>query len=167
MRVVVLLLLLATIGANEQVWGAEVKKIHLTPAQCAAHELPPIDLSLDATGTAMMPFEFPGKGVYLRMSGPPGGPLMFEVISRPETLDQALATRFEGAHLEEAHPCKAVLAGKERVGKTFLLGQSLARTRWTALEMPGLAVLFGTSPGSDPLKHPHLAPLAASLKVSP
>lgn len=157
-----LLLLLAGVA-----WGAEVKKVHITPAACREHHLPAVDLAVDATGTALLPFEFPSPEVYLRMSGPPGGPLIFEVLARPGTLEQALDTRFPGTRREEQRPCQARLAGQTRLGVTFLVGQSLARTRWSVFELPSLAVMFGASPGGDPLSHPHLAPLAASLQVAP
>lgn len=157
---VFLLLLLAGLA-----WGAEVNKVHITPSECQQHQMAQLDLSVDATGTALRAFEFPERGVYLRMSGPPGGPLQFEVVSG--ALEDALKLRFKQLTLDERRPCTARLMGQERQGTTFLVGTSHARTRWTALEVPQVTVMFGASPGADPLTHPHLAPLAASLEVKP
>lgn len=87
-----------------------------------------------------------------------------EVLSRPGTLDQALAARF--STIEERQPAAVRLADQERPALVFLTGQSHARTKWCAVELPSLAVLFGASPAEkDVLAHTHLAPLAASLKV--
>ncbi|GMU55545.1 MAG: hypothetical protein AMXMBFR33_46910 [Candidatus Xenobia bacterium] len=145
-------------------WAAPVSRVQITPEQCRQHGLAPVELSVDPTGTVLRPYLFPEKGVYLRMSGPPGGPLLMEVLARPGTLDQALAARFSA--LEERQPATVLLAGAERSALTFLTGQSHARTRWCAVELPSLAVLFGASPAEkDVLTHTHLAPLAASLKV--
>lgn len=147
-------------------WAAPVSRVLITPEQCRQHGLPPVELSVDPTGTVLRPYSFPEKGVYLRMSGPPGGPLLMEVLARPGTLDQALDARFPA--IEENRPCTVRLAGEERPARTFLTGQSHARTKWCAVELPSLAVLFGASPGEkDVLAHAHLAPLAASLRIGP
>jgi hypothetical protein len=146
-------------------WGAEVNKVHITPSECQQHQMAPLDLSVDATGTALRPIEFPEKGVYLRLSGPPGGPLLFEVMPGP--MEESLKLRFKELTLDERMPCKAKLLGQQREGITFLVGSSHARTRWTVLQLPKIIVLFGASPGWDPLAHPDLAPLAASLELKP
>ncbi len=145
-------------------WAAPMNRVLITPEQCRQHGMAPIELSVDPTDTVLRPFPFPEKGVYLRMSGPPGGPLLMEVLARPGALDQALAARFSA--LEEREPATVRLAGEERSALTFVTGQSQARTRWCAIELPSLAILFGASPSEkDVLAHTHLAPLAASLKV--
>jgi len=49
-------------------------KVSLTPAECQAHGLPPLTITMDLTGAALMQWPFWNGDTYFTLSGPPGGP---------------------------------------------------------------------------------------------
>jgi len=53
--------------------------ISITVKETSAKKLPPIHLKMDVSGMGFVVNKFPGKDSYLRLSGPPGGPLGLEI----------------------------------------------------------------------------------------
>jgi hypothetical protein len=128
-------------------WAAPaVGPLDLTPAQCKEHQLPPFSVHLDTTGTNLEASLFPERGTYLRLSGPPGGVLLFELLPCKD-VKKLLQTRFPKGVLGKPGTFK--LSGKTCATQGLVDGKSQARTRWCAvvLEPEGLVALFGTCQG--------------------
>lgn len=171
-----LLTLLLTLA----VWAAPpADPIHITPAECQTHGLKPLEIRLEPAGTNMLTRRFPEKDVYLALSGPPGGPLSFQLLpcraQNAAELRPFLEKRMSSYKPQFGPASEIELAGAARASLGLITGESLARTRWCAvlLHDRGCLALFGVSAGQDPpdnghsvLKHKNLAPLVRTLKVN-
>lgn len=163
--------------------------VRIKARQAKQKGLPAIGFSVDPAGTAMSASPFPEDGVYLTLSGPPGGPLLFQVFAYRSNghdaaaLDAQIKARFNQPHqqplqLDEQGTLK--LSGSDRAIRTFITGSMpMIRTRWCAALIPapsghaeGLFVVFGdaapavkTAECAAIVAHPHLAPLVRSFAV--
>ncbi len=85
--------------------------ISISAAQASAHGLPPVAIQFDCSKTGLIGFMFPEPRMFLRMSGPPGGPCRVEIEWIPAS--------------SEAHSDPVALARRLDVPKNkFLLGSS-------------------------------------------
>ncbi len=105
----------------------------IAAADSARHGLPAASIELDVAQAAMWGQVFPGEGVYLNLSGPPGGPLglalvAYEGIADAAALEEFAAKRFAGDTYVRKGPGTVELAGRSRVAFTCGRGQSLARS---------------------------------------
>ncbi|MBT9582684.1 hypothetical protein IV102_05005 [bacterium] len=159
--------------------------IHITAQQSRQKGLPAVGLRLDTAGTSLVARSFPEPGVYLSLSGPPGGALQFQVLStdarNTQELRKFIKDRFEKLRLRpKLGTAKSVtLAGQYRPTLGFVSGESQASTRWCAVLFaekgkPSTVALFGVAAGSaepgdglDVLAHKELASVARSLKLDP
>ncbi|MEW6277121.1 MAG: hypothetical protein AB1758_00760 [Candidatus Eremiobacterota bacterium] len=157
--------------------------LHVTAQEARKHGLPPLGFRLDTRGSNMLAATFPDPSCYLRMSGPPGGPLVFEVLPASGDLDATLKARFSQAGYSpvETGPASSVkFAGQPRKTRGLVTGQSHARTRWCCIwleprgDRPAAVVLLGVAAGSgeadsgtDLVAHRFLAPLVASFELDP
>ena len=118
--------------------------ITITAAESAERGLPKAKITLDLGETFMTSQKFPGDGVYLSMSGPPGAPLGLSIRLSPEAI-----TDEEGwqRYVEQTWPdeapkivaaAEAELCGSSRPACTFPTGESLARTHhlMASIEIP-------------------------------
>ncbi len=122
--------------------------------------------------------------VLVTLSGPPGGPLGFEVrASSAEgagsaTLEKQFAEAVTHRPSRAGRPEKVRLAGAEREAQAFRTGEGLATTSWCAVRVPGapgragLLVLASTGGRGDAeptceasLRHEAIAPLVASFAL--
>ncbi len=55
------------------------RTLHITALEAKAHQLLPVALTVDPAGLPLIEWRFPRPGVYLQLSGPPGGPLGLSV----------------------------------------------------------------------------------------
>lgn len=74
--------------------------ISIGAAQASAHGLPPVAIRFDSAKTGLIGHAFPEERMFLRMSGPPGGPCRVEIEWIPadgESLRQppSLASRHD------------------------------------------------------------------------
>ncbi len=175
-------------GASSQpVGGTGTRQVRITPAEAQRNLLPPLTLSVDLGKSALSGRTYADYRTYLRLSGPPGGPLavlllaygsrrhddlMLEAIVRHE-LGKRMPAPFVPGAAE-----KVRLAGATRLARTALTGKSLARTSWCAVmvqagtQSHGVLALFGVGhqgpkplPCAKILAHPQLKPVIASLQV--
>lgn len=93
--------------------GTAPNLVNISAKDAAAKKLPAVDISMDATGTFIVS-RFPEKGVLLRLSGPPGGPL-------------GASIRSYTGHLPGKKAALALLKARVK-GKPFALGK-LARIK--------------------------------------
>jgi hypothetical protein len=93
--------------------GRAPNRVTISAKDAAAKKLPAVDVSMDATGTFIVS-RFPEKGVLLRLSGPPGGPL-------------GASIRAYRGHLPGKKAALALLKAHVK-GKPFALGK-LARIK--------------------------------------
>ncbi len=126
----------------------------ITPEECRS--LPPIRLALDETG--LLPTRFPDAGSYLRLSGPPGGPLGL-VVQPCEDLDRWLVPSAEAVVR-----CEVELAGARRTARAYLLGSGHARAHHTAVAIGLVVCDFFCAAGPSARPDPK-APLAALATV--
>ncbi|GEM_PF-3092426 len=154
-------------------------EIEITPEQARAAGLPPLGFRLDIAASSMSGSKL-GDGAYLRLSGPPGGPLSL-----------ALTPALLGAEFAELAPqageggvtSTVELAGQPRRALGWVSGESQARTAWCLVliardgaqnEEPALALRLGVgigeSDGADKscaiaLEHTVLGPIVASFSI--
>ena len=155
----------------------------VSAADAKAKGLPAIGLGVDLAGTAMSGAVLPDSDTYLRLSGPPGGPLLFRVEPWREkdadasTLEKAMRARFSRPTDEPFVVGKAAtvkIGGAARPALPFMTGQSMARTAWCAAVVPAgkegsLLVLAGIG-GNAPdcavtLAHESIAALVRSFRL--
>lgn len=163
--------------------------VEITAAEAKAKGLPPVAFSLVASGGGWTVGKLPGQGVYLRLSGPPGGPLSFSVETFPNprasgaTLESWIRGRFNKPFrqpLTLGKPGRFTLAGGARPALAFTSGKSMARTAYCAVLVAAksrpvteLVVLFGHgAPQGQPTcdeiaRHNSLAPVLQSFKLVP
>jgi hypothetical protein len=67
-----------------------MRVIRITTSDARTNGLPPVDISLDYSNTSLLATVFPRHGVYVQLSGPPGGPLGVS-IEAAEPYDLALS----------------------------------------------------------------------------
>jgi len=127
----------------------------------------------------------PEGSLLIRLGGPPGGPLGFEVrtyrdgVSDPATLAKLFADT--GAHgpIIEGKPETVTVAGGARAAQAFRTGQSLATTNTCVIKIPsapgardGLLILaeVGTNEKTAPecshsLEHGPIKPIIESFQL--
>ena len=145
-----------------------------------AHGLPPVSLSLDATGSGLWGSTFPAPRTFVSLSGPPGGPLFFAVSSAPPgASDQVRAVMAASAWgrdpiVQPGGPVE--VNGISRASFLFFAGQQNAATVGCVVEVPvGEAMLslvfgHGGAPGSVPdgasvARHPSLHKVLSSFSA--
>lgn len=164
--------------------------VQITAAEAKTKGLTPVGFSLSTSGASWVVSRYPRKSVYLRLSGPPGGPLTFSVHTlflNPKRsvppLRYFVEDTFRKPHdqpLQIAKTTKLTVAGKPRDAIAFTSGKSMARTAWCALEMTTtttpmrhFTLLFGHGARkgqpscADIAKHPSLTPVLQSFRLLP
>jgi hypothetical protein len=98
--------------------------------------LSPMRIRVDPRAASMSSRTFPANDVYLKLSGPPGGPLLLMIwdCKGANDVDAALIrSKFVPAwttELEVGIADRAHVLGRERAGLTFATGSGIARTAW-------------------------------------
>lgn len=124
---------------------ADASTLTISAEEAKEHDLPAAAISVEMGDVFMQSRKFPGEGVYVSMSGPPGAPLGMAIQRVPEAIaEQAEWERFvEKQHQEEDAEFGVVeqveFAGAKRSACTFTTGESMARTHHLAVcvEVPG------------------------------
>ena len=173
-------------GTTRTKGGGEV--VRIKPREAKKHALPPIGFRVDTAGTAMLASKFPDDGLYLTMSGPPGGPLLVQVYGYAgtahdvATLEAQIRANYDKPWFQPFtldQTTKLSLGGADRLARTFLTGKGHTRTRWCAALVPapkgaaeGLVVVFGDAAGAETgadcaaiAAHAHLAPVLRSFQL--
>jgi hypothetical protein len=132
--------------------------VTVTAKEAKAKGLWPLGLTLNITDTSLSSSRFPQKGVYLTMSGPPGGPLGIRVrkvalhkVTGPFKAEPGLTWSSDKKEL--------IMVGKrKRVAFAFTRGKSLARSHGcnVHLSAPKVAgkLLLTFYIGAGKSKHP-------------
>jgi len=127
----------------------------------------------------------PEGSVLIRLGGPPGGPLGFEVrtysdgVSDPATLAKLFADTGPHGPITEGKPETVTVAGGARAAQAFRTGKSLATTNTCVIKLPsapgarsGLLILaeVGTNEKTAPecshsLEHGPIKPIIASFQL--
>jgi hypothetical protein len=113
--------------------------IKIAAADSARHGLPAAAIELDTSEIGFIGSAFPADGVYLSLSGPPGGPLglaleAYKGIKDAKGLEAFAAKRYAGDTYVRKGPGTVELAGGRRIAFTCGTGRSLARsTQFLAL----------------------------------
>lgn len=164
--------------------GPQLVTHTITAAEASAHGLPGVGFSLAHEGL-MMWLPFPEPGIYVTLSGPPGGTLTLTVLpyqgkNEPATLEQHLRGRAGKMRWQPMRFGKAerlTVAGEARHAIGFIANESMARARYCGVLVPtsqdaGLLVLIAHSifQGDDTscaatAAHPSLAPAMQSFRV--
>jgi hypothetical protein len=164
--------------------GPQLVTHSITAAEADARGLPGVGFSLSHE-SLMMWTPFPEPGVYVTLSGPPGGTLMLTVLpyqgkDEPGTLERHLRARAGKMRWQPLLFGKAerlALAGEQRHAIGFIANESHARARYCGVLVPtspdaGLLVLIAHSvfQGDDTscaatAAHPTLAPAMQSFRV--
>ena len=161
--------------------------IQITSEESKKHGMYEANFSIDLTGTAFSASKFLTPDSYLKLSGPPGGPLFVEVCTYTGDNSEAgliklIQERFNKPfHLpvliEPATPFE--FGGKKFDTVGFIYGQGMMRTEAGALLVPltedgskSLFILFGhdTTPIAKPdflrtSQHKQLEPIIKSFKL--
>lgn len=104
--------------------------------EAAQRGLPPVSIRVDARSAGMFARKFPDEDVYLKLNGPPGGPLLLMIWNCEQPTDDlaslvrsklvpAWTSQFELGTQDSAHVLGAV-----RAGVTFATDEGIARTAW-------------------------------------
>lgn len=179
----------ATRPATTRPGGGIANHVIVTAAAAQAAGLPPVGFSLSTADAAWTVRKFPGRGVFVQLSGPPGGPLSLSVQTYPRprasgsTLLRWILARFSKPFHRPLtiQPTKRfAFAGLPRPAVSFTSGSSMARTAYCAVLVASattppieFVVLFGHGaprgqPDCDAIaKHPSVAPVLASFKLLP
>jgi len=152
---------------------AEKKEIvKVTAAEAAARGLPRYGVSIDVTGSGCTVARLPDKTTFLRLSGPPGGPLGLLIRSsrtasaRPKWLGQLVQREVPDRGLKLGAKATLVVDGKQHPAIAYTTGASLARAHgclidaFSSPKQDGLLILFWISAGTS--AHPGCAALARS-----
>ncbi|MCC6131128.1 MAG: hypothetical protein IT186_14515 [Acidobacteria bacterium] len=127
------------------------RRVQVLARYSRAAGLPSVFLELEVAGMTVS--LSPGQGAFLRLSGPPGGPLFLIVKplgrfpgSVPELREAVLAE--EKRPVVFGPPGRVVAGGVEREAILFWTGEKAASTAGGALAIPAgeeiLVVVFGT-----------------------
>jgi hypothetical protein len=104
---------------------------------------------------------FPEKDLYLRLSGPPGGPLGMEILrgssvpKSEEDWQQLAEKRYEGRSVEMGQVADVEIAGDTHSAFTFTSDEEEARAHHVAVVFPvpqskeGIVVDFWTAAGDS------------------
>lgn len=144
----------------------------VTAAEAADKGLPAVGVRLDLAGAGLHAAG-PVADAYARMSGPPGGPLLFQILALGaapslEALDACI--RQVHADAEPAESEALTAAGHPAIGRMFYAGQGHPLTAMACFalalkDVPGgddSLVLLGGKPGK-PGRYKGLAELLASI----
>lgn len=103
--------------------------VEVTDSESSERFLVPATVRVDLTGTGMSAAKLPEGGVYLRCSGPPGGPLGLEVsaCSVPHDLEQGVQKAFEKRSYVAGQSGTFPLNGTECKAISFTSGKDHAR----------------------------------------
>ena len=175
MRPAYLALLVACIG---QATPTPEDTMHITASDAEGHGLPAVELQIDPG--ALTGSLFPDDGVYLTLSGPPGGLLLLQVYPAgpggATGLERMLRVHFDKPWwqpLSFETSERAVIAGAERDAMRFSTLEGVRRVAWCGALLPArsdLLLVVGVE-APTPLTcaqlvlHPQLAPALASLVV--
>ncbi|HEV8269507.1 MAG TPA: hypothetical protein VGR00_14785 [Thermoanaerobaculia bacterium] len=113
-------------------------QVALTAAAALAHGLSPVSIAVDTRESGMMVSEFPSKGCFLSLQGPPGGPLFFAVR------DVTGSRRSLAEHVRAGETRDVVLgaeetldvAGEKRTALLYFTGEQSAATVGCAVVVP-------------------------------
>jgi hypothetical protein len=163
--------------------------VTVTATEARAKRLPPIAFSLDANSAGWTVRKLPGQGMYLQLSGPPGGPLFFSVHAFPNprttsaTLVRWVRSQYSKPYQQPVtltKPARFTLAGVARPAAALTSGRSMGRTAScavlvTAPTTPPTALVVHFGHGAmrglfscDQIaKHPPLARVIGSFKLLP
>ena len=164
--------------------SGEISMVRITAAEARKHGLPGASITLEPGATGLSAATFPEDGMYLRMSGPPGGPLGLIVAhatqaAGDEAALKALAEkRFAGRSPAVGTFDRVELSGAVRHVLTCTTDSSAARAHHLLVHFArpdatdGILLDFwmpaGTSPAPAPqamLEHPRYAALLKSVSV--
>lgn len=157
------------------------RSIRISPQECRAHGLPAVTIELDLSDEPLIGGAFLGDGNYLRLSGPPGGPLNVIIRVRDESpdvqrsLERAIREQWKNDAGVVIGPSGEMIAqGMPRAARLYFAGQNFPLTSIAGcgIALPGVAVLLesGGTPANiasvnDVMKNRVLASVLAKLRI--
>jgi hypothetical protein len=113
-------------------------QVALTAAAAVAHGLSPVSIAVDTRESGMMVTEFPSKGFYLSLQGPPGGPLFFAVRDVTGSLRSLPEHVRAGESRDVVFGAEEVVdvAGQKRTAVLYFTGEKSAATVGCAVVVP-------------------------------
>lgn len=136
------------------------RKLRIDPQAAAEHGLPPLALSLDLTGLPLMERCFVDRDAYLACSGPPGGPLFFDIRCAPHAAldlsaqEEWIRTRYGFGRPMSFGPHGTLLLKHQAwPARLFFTGEANAATVGCAVTVarppgtvagPGFVLVFGS-----------------------
>lgn len=146
--------------------GANMKElrspqIKIAASDAASHKLPAATISFNTGETYMSGHTFPEKDLYLRLSGPPGGPLGMEILrvssvpKNQEGWQQLAEKRYEGRSVESGQAAEVEITGDTRSAFTFTSDEEEARAHHVMVGFPvpqsneGIVVDFWSAAGDS------------------
>jgi hypothetical protein len=109
------------------------RKVKITADESKSNQLPAVEISLDLGQTGLSGRKFGNKGEYLRLSGPPGGPLgliisqVADLMTDPEEWHDLIKDRYAEGPPTLGTVGEIKLAGEKRPAFTFTTGSDAAR----------------------------------------
>lgn len=116
--------------------SSQQKFVEIGVDEAVKRGLTPMRIRVDPRVASMSSRTFPANDVYLKLSGPPGGPLLLMIwdCKKANDIDAALIrSKFVPAWttaLELGTADRANVLGGERAGLTFATGSGIGRTAW-------------------------------------
>ena len=116
--------------------------LEISVAEATDHQLPAVAISLDTADTGLAGAKFAEEGQFLRLSGPPGGPLGMEielvkdVAATEEALGQFALQRFEGQTPDVGSSATVDIAGGSHLAVTCSAGSSMAKATHLLVLIP-------------------------------
>lgn len=113
------------------------RRIEITAAQAKQHGLSPRRIALDLGAAGLSPSILDEPGRYFHLSGPPGGPLGFELREQPPRSERALIAAVQAKHRIEQKDLSSVgtvqIQGKPWRAIAFVAGEGFSRSiHWVA-----------------------------------
>ena len=126
----------------------------MTPADAIAHGLTPVTIRAEPGAAGMAARLFPGEKLYMRMSGPPGGPLgafFWDVDDDARPVEQLIAETLTAWHLEPRlmRQDLGFVVGEDREGVTFKAGEGFGGSGWFAFRIAHVLVAFMVTSRDD------------------
>lgn len=158
----------------------EAPQLTIAPDEAAAAGLPALGFSVTLDGTGMTGAKL-RDGDYLRVSGPPGGPLLLRI--GPATVGAKLEQVISPEHLGDAKLVEERVEQRnvERRAAAWVRGESMARTSWCAMivgpvdgkpDDPALVVELGVGYSGDAvacataIDDPRMFPVMTTLRLT-
>lgn len=110
--------------------------VEISADEAIQRGLPPVTIRVDARAGSMSARKFPTKDVYLKLNGPPGGPLIlivFDCTAGERDEAALIQSKFVPTWTNELQlgtSDTASILDAERTGLTFATGGGIARVAW-------------------------------------